>query len=519
MKIFPVILAGGSGTRLWPVSRPDFPKQFISLTKGEDSLFQLTYRRIYESSIKHKLQQPLIITNEEYRFTVSKLLSDLGVKDAPIILEPIAKNTAPAVALAAHYIRQELDTDADSDSVMLVLPSDAYISAQDHDKFIQLLDTALQHCSGQGGDGNESGKGDGDGNGNRVAATGTGNKIGTFGIKPTFPHTGYGYINVGETEENGKTRQGGDSNPAILHVRKFVEKPAHDKAQEYIATGNYYWNSGMFALNTKAYLQSLQKLAPQINQSCESAIQAHQSDNNFVRPDMERFSECPADSIDYAVMEKEADIFLVPMDIQWSDVGSWQSLADLYDKDANNNSTKGDAVLYESKNSFAFSSSKRLLTALGVEDLVIVDTPDALLVANKNKTEEVKVLVQSLKEKKYPQVEEQYRTYRPWGWYESLIMRQGFQVKRLGVSPGSALSLQSHKHRSEHWVVVRGVALVTKGEEKITLHKNESIYLPLGCKHRLENEGAEFLEIIEVQSGDYLGEDDIIRYEDIYKRT
>ena len=309
MKIFPVILAGGSGTRLWPVSRPDFPKQFISLTKGEDSLFQLTYRRIYESSIKHKLQQPLIITNEEYRFTVSKLLSDLGVKDAPIILEPIAKSTAPAVALAAHYIMQELDAGADSNSVMLVLPSDAYISAQDHDKFIQLLDQALQHCSGQDG----NGSGDGNGNGNRAAATGAGNKIGTFGIKPTFPHTGYGYINVEEAGESGArigTGQGEDKKPAILHVRKFVEKPAHDKAQEYITTGNYYWNSGMFALNTKAYLQSLQKLAPQINQSCESAIQAHQSDNNFIRPDMDRFSECPADSIDYAVMEKEADISL-----------------------------------------------------------------------------------------------------------------------------------------------------------------------------------------------------------------
>lgn len=490
MKLVPVILAGGSGARLWPVSRQDYPKQFIALTSDSESLFQLTYKRLLSNKkLASTLAPPLIITNEEYRFIAAKALDDLGVTDYDVILEPAVRNTAPAIGLAAHFMATAKHHSADS--LMLVLPADSYI--KEVDKFTDYLSQAVDYYISKT-------------SGEASAPA----PIGTFGIRPSFPHTGYGYIH---------TLAQAQPNTTVMQVDKFVEKPDYATAQDYIAQGNYYWNSGMFLMTSKTYLHRLKNYANSIAVATATAIENLTMSKSFVYPDSKSFISCPTDSVDYAVMEKDKNIFVVPMDITWSDVGSWKSLADLYDKDAAGNSYKANAVMCDTEDSFVYSSGQRLVVTLGVKGVAVVDTPDAVLVVNKHDSEQVKGLLNGLSKDSHPQATEQYRSNRPWGWYESLIKRDGFQVKRLAVYPGAKLSLQSHQHRAEHWVVVCGTAIVTRGEEELQLEPNQSVYIPLGAKHRLANPGKELLVVIEVQSGDYLGEDDIIRYQDIYSRN
>ena len=483
MKLFPVILSGGSGSRLWPVSRKDFPKQFIALTAADKSLLQLTHRRLTKhSGLNNKLEDPIIITNEEYRFMVQRDLRESNIKSSGIILEPERRNTAPAIGLAASYLAEQ----GAKNDLMLVLPADAFI--KEEEDFANYINIGVEYFQSQAASGKKF--------------------IGTFGVKPSFPHTGYGYIKT-----NNKISD------EMVNVESFVEKPDQERAKAYIRDGDYYWNCGIFLMTVSTYIDKLKEHAPDIYNAVAKSVNNAKTTDGFIYPDSASFTASPADSIDYAVMEKDKNIALVPMDITWSDVGSWDSLAKLYDHDEDGNSVKGNAVLSRSKDTFVFSSSDRLITALGVEDIAIVDTPDALLVTRRGASEEVKQLLEGLNPRDYPQAVEQYRSYRPWGWYESLIKRDGFQVKRLAVYPGAKLSLQSHKHRSEHWVVVQGQAIVTCDEKNFTLSSNQSTYIPLGAKHRLANPGDELLVVIEVQNGDYLGEDDIIRYEDIYDRS
>lgn len=475
MKIFPIILAGGTGTRLWPMSREDFPKQFLNLTDEKYSLLQLAARRA--SALPHT--QPLIvITNEKYRFVVARQLQDAGIKNANILLEPLSKNTAPATGLAAHFLNEELQEDLQK-VVMLIMPADHHIV--DDKKLAKNVTLGAKRSLNM-------------------------KTIGTFGIKPTFPHTGYGYVRTTPSQHG------------ICKVREFVEKPSLTKARQYLRAGNCYWNSGIFVCTPDFYLESLAKHAPNITQTCQRAIVKRTLDMGFVRVDTKAFSRCPQDSIDYAIMEKQQDAFLIPLRLAWSDIGSWQSLAQLHKHDRKGNISLGRVFLHDTKNSMIYAG-KRLLTTLGVNNLIIADTPDALLIADKENAEEVKQLVEKLRSDKYVEADEQYRSYRPWGWYETLILDEGFQVKRLGVYPGAALSLQSHKYRAEHWVVVKGTARVTNQDKQYILQKDQSTYVPLGNKHQLENVGDDFLEIIEVQSGSYLGEDDIIRYADEYGRS
>ena len=495
MRLIPVILAGGSGTRLWPVSRPEFPKQFSSLTQEDLSLFQLTCQRLSSSKrLATRVAEPLVITNEAYRFIIERTLAEIGVSGSKIVLEPQQRSTAPAIALMAHLIANEYS----ADDLMLVLPADAFI--EEPQRFADYVADAADFLTEASAKVSEPAQ----------------KPIGTFGVKPLFPHTGYGYIKAGKAG-NADAQAGTEK-----EVEAFVEKPDQAKAAEYIKHGGYFWNCGIFMFSASAYLARLEKLAPEILKATGAAMKNPGIDGSFIRPAEKEFAKSPNISIDYAVMEKTKNIYVLPMELNWSDVGSWKSVSDLYAKDADGNSQKANAVMRKTKDSFVYSSrsaGQRLITTLGVSGLAIVDTPDALLVANKDESEDVRGLVETLMQQKHPQAEEQYRSYRPWGWYESLIKREGFQVKRLAVYPSAKLSLQSHKHRSEHWVVVCGTALVTRDEEEISLKTNESIYIPLGAKHRLANPGKELLEVIEVQNGDYLGEDDIVRYEDIYSRS
>lgn len=524
MRLFPIIMAGGTGSRLWPVSRRDYPKQFLPLTASDLSLFQLTIKRLYATAeLASVLAPPVIVTNDEYRFIVARGLDtlDLGrnklggnkLNDYAIILEPEAKNTAPAIALAANYLvnnyKGDTYKDADDD-LMLVLPADAYI--REPEKFISYVSLATSHWHDL----------------HKAADDISTSPIGTFGVKPINPHTGYGYIQATDSMTDDKS---------VLKVNQFVEKPDFATATKYLKEGNYYWNSGIFMLNPASYIQRLHNSVPAMHKATEEAMAKAQVTDKFIAPDADAFATSPADSIDYAIMEKDDNIFVTPMDITWSDVGSWKSLADLYDKDEQGNSHKGNVVMQDTENSFVMAAGSRLVTTLGVKDIAVVDTPDALLVTSKDNNENVRDLVSNLSTAEKPQATEQYRSHRPWGWYESIIKggsnnvaadddKQGdkqvapalFQVKRLAVYPDAKLSLQSHKCRAEHWVVVQGTALVTIDDTETELQANQSIYIPLGAKHRLANPGTELLVVIEVQSGSYLGEDDITRYEDIYSR-
>lgn len=468
--ITPVILSGGSGTRLWPLSRTTFPKQFLPLN-SELAMLQETVARLDGLDVS----DPQVICNEEHRFLVAEQMRQMGLK-ASIVLEPVGRNTAPAIALSALHLKAQ----GNSDAVMLILAADHVI--ENVGAFHASINTALPQ-----------------------AETG---KLVTFGIVPTEPATGYGYI-------KGSTNANADP---VMSVSAFVEKPDLETAKAYLESGDYFWNSGMFMFCVDRYLEELQKHRPDILEACIHAMKFTSNDMDFIRVDRDAFMACPDDSIDYAVMENTDQAVVVPMDAGWSDVGSWSALWDVKEKDSANNVTEGDVILEGVSNSFVFGQD-RLVTALGVDDLVIVDTKDALLVAAKDKVQDVKKIVSQIKGAGRSEHLYHREVYRPWGKYDSIDTGSRYQVKRITVNPGAKLSLQKHHHRAEHWVVVKGTAEVRCGDETMLLAENQSTYIPLGEVHQLHNPGKVPLEIIEIQSGSYLGEDDIVRYEDDYGRS
>ena len=461
--IIPVILCGGSGTRLWPLSRNLYPKQFIDLVNG-NTLFQDTILRLPK-----EVANPLIICNEEHRFLAAEQLRQINNDSNDIILEPVGKNTAPAIALAALA--------AENDSLLLVLPADHVI--EDEEYFNKLVLEAVPLA--------ESGK------------------LVTFGVVPTEAYTGYGYIKGGRKLDFG------------LAVDQFVEKPSTLNAKRYFDSGEYYWNSGIFLFNASRYLEELNKFQPDIYKACKESMLGSKSDFNFLRIDKAKFEECPSESIDYAVMEKTLDAVVVPMDVGWSDIGSWSSLWDITDKDVNGNVILGDVIINNSTNSFIRSDDK-MVAAIGVDNLVIVVTKDVVMIAKKDSVQDVSIIAKKLKDSRRTEWETHREVYRPWGKYDLIDYGDLYKVKRITVKPGASLSLQKHQHRAEHWIVVVGNAKVTKGEEILLLSENESVYIPIGVIHALENPGEGDLELIEIQSGSYLGEDDIIRLQDRYGR-
>ncbi|KUJ82444.1 mannose-1-phosphate guanylyltransferase/mannose-6-phosphate isomerase [Microbulbifer flavimaris] len=467
--ILPVIMAGGSGSRLWPLSRQLFPKQFLPLT-GESTMLQETCARL--EGLEH--QPPLLICGDDHRFTVAEQLREAKQGHSGIVLEPAGRNTAPAVALAA--LRATVGSE--SDPLLLVLAADHVI--RDVAAFQDAVNKAIPHAE-QG-------------------------KLVTFGIVPTGPETGYGYI-----------RRNADGDTAFA-VEEFVEKPDLATAEKYVASGDFYWNSGMFLFRASRYLEELKAHRPDMLAACEKAMSGAAVDIDFVRPAAESFLACPDDSIDYAVMEKTRDAVVVPMDCGWSDVGSWSALWEVSDKDDNGNTTRGDVILQDSKGCYVQSDSK-LIATVGLEDVVVVESDDAILVAAKDRVQDIKKVVNQLKAENRSEAQVHRKVYRPWGFYDSVDAGDRFQVKRIVVKPGAKLSLQMHHHRAEHWIVVSGTAMVTNGDKEMLVTENQSTYIPLGVTHRLENPGSIPLELIEVQSGSYLGEDDIVRFEDQYQRA
>ena len=471
MNITPVILAGGSGSRLWPLSRTLRPKQFLKLL-NDLSMLQSTLLRLKNIS---NVSKPIIVCNEDHRFLVSEQLLEIGILDAQIILEPSARDTAPAIAVASLYTQDKID----SDSLILVL-------AADHDiKNTQAFELAVEQAS-------------------KAAISGS---LLTFGIVPESAHTGYGYIKTTNKDSD-----------IILDVSQFVEKPDEETAQKYLDSGEYYWNSGMFMFQASVIISELKKHQPELLQACQKALFNSDVDLDFVRLQPNAFSAAPSISIDYAIMEKSSQVKLVPLSAGWSDVGCWKSLWEISDKDCNNNVCVGDVIAQDTSNSY-IRSSQKLVTTLGVDNLVIIETQDALLIADKSKVQKVKNIVSTLKDKDRYEIKHHRHVYRPWGYYDSIDSGSRFQVKRIVVKPGAKLSVQMHHHRAEHWIIVKGIANVTCGENIKLLRENESIYIPLGEVHALENPGKINLELIEVQSGSYLGEDDIVRFEDRYGRS
>jgi mannose-1-phosphate guanylyltransferase / mannose-6-phosphate isomerase len=469
--IYPVILCGGTGSRLWPLSRALLPKQFLSLV-SDRTMLQETVQRLAGA----KAAAPLVVSNAEHRFLVGEQLRDIGVKPHTHVLEPVGRNTAPAVAAAAVCVAA-----ADPEGTLLVLPADHLI------KDVSRFHAAIREASA-------------------VADQG---KLVTFGIRPTGPVTGYGYIKRG-------ARLGGTGNSYA--VAEFIEKPRLERARELVAAGGYDWNSGMFVFRARRFLDELERLRPEILSSTRNALDKGTRDLDFRRLDEGAFSTCPSDSIDYAVMEKTRDAAVVAADFDWSDIGSWEALWATQVKDGAGNVQRGDVHLDRATGCYVRAES-RLVAAVGVRNLVIVETDDAVLVTDKEFAHSVKDTVEHLKAGKREEHVSHSRVYRPWGYYESIDSGTGFQVKRIMVKPGARLSLQMHHKRAEHWVVVSGAAAVTRGEEAFTLRENQSTYIPLGVKHRLENPGEQPLYLIEVQSGTYLGEDDIVRFADDYKRA
>jgi mannose-1-phosphate guanylyltransferase/mannose-6-phosphate isomerase len=481
MLIQPLVLCGGSGSRLWPLSREKYPKQLLQLT-GSDSLFQATLQRV-QSIADLATATPLVVCNEEYRFVIAEQLRCMGQRGT-LVLEPSGRNTAPALTLGAlEALRGGVDP------VLLVMPADHVI----------VDSAALQDVVRSG------------------AALAQQGAVVAFGITPTAPETGYGYIQCGAATGQGAARA----------IQSFVEKPELELAQRYLQTGNYLWNGGIFMLRASVWLAAMRICRPDILAACESAWSAGKSDGEFVRVDAALFAQCASDSIDYAVMERitrqpKASEFppalVLPLSAGWSDVGAWDALWDVLPKDEHGNVTQGDVLLEDSHDTLAFSQG-RLVACVGVDNLIVVETSDAILVAHKDRTQDVKKIVTRLQHDGRTQALNHRKVYRPWGWYDSVDMGPRFQVKRIVVTPGASLSLQMHHHRAEHWIVVSGTAQVTKGDETLLLSENQSTYIPLGTVHRLENPGRVDLEMIEVQSGSYLGEDDIVRFDDVYGRV
>ncbi|MDT8398916.1 MAG: mannose-1-phosphate guanylyltransferase/mannose-6-phosphate isomerase [Pseudomonadales bacterium] len=467
--IIPVILAGGAGSRLWPVSRESFPKQFITFQAGSGSLFQETLCRLRGLA---GIGAPIVICNQDHRFLVAEQLRAIGISDARILLEPVGRNTAPALALAALEAQKD-----GTDPVLLVLAADHLI--QDVGAFQQVLGLGRQQA--------EAGH------------------LVTFGIVPTAPETGYGYIRRGQAQGAG------------FRIERFVEKPDGKTAGAYLASGEYYWNSGMFMFNASNYLQELAASQPTMLSVCRDASDGSTRDLDFIRIPAAIFEHCPADSIDYAVMEKTRKGLVLPLDAGWSDLGAWSALWEQGPHDDQGNVVSGDTLLQDVRNSYIHADF-RLVSVLGLDDAVVIETRDAVLVSSRHRVQDVKTLVSRLKNAQRSEADSHRLVYRPWGSYEGLASAEGFQVKRIVVKPGASLSLQLHHHRAEHWIVVQGTARVTCGEDVFMLGENESTFIPVETRHRLENPGIEPIILIEVQCGTYLGEDDIVRFEDIYGR-
>jgi mannose-1-phosphate guanylyltransferase / mannose-6-phosphate isomerase len=490
-RVQPVVLSGGSGTRLWPLSREKYPKQLLPLI-GDDSLLQATVRRT--EGIGAELAPPMVVCNEEYRFVIAEQLRLMG-KPGTIVLEPMGRNTAPALTLAALAAM----ADTPHDPVLLVMPADHVI-----------VDTRAFEAAVRDG-----------------AALAAKGMVVTFGITPDAPETGYGYIQGG-----GALVEDGSTHATARLIARFVEKPDLKTAQAYLDEGSYLWNSGIFMMKASVWLAAIGQCRPDVLAACTAAWTEVSRDGDFARVGKQAFSECPSDSIDYAVMERITSArrdkaqagdtglplgIVIPLQAGWSDVGAWDALWKVLDKDPQGNVAQGDVMMHDSHDTLALSDG-RLIACVGVRDLIVVETADAILVAHKDRTQDVKKIVDTLKSRGRTEGQTHRKVFRPWGWYDSVDAGARFQVKRIVVKPGGTLSLQMHHHRAEHWIVVSGTAKVTRGEESFLVSENESTYIPLGTTHRLENPGRVQLEMIEVQSGTYLGEDDIVRLEDVYGR-
>ena len=464
----PVVLAGGTGSRLWPKSRAALPKQFLSLTSNS-TMLQDTITRLKGTNA----EPPVFICNDAHRFLVAEQLHKKNIEHDGILLEPVGRNTAPAIALAALHA-----TKNENDPVLLVLAADHLI--KDQSAFRSAI-TKAEALANEG-------------------------KLVTFGIVPDQPHTGYGYIKAGNVLNVG------------FEVADFVEKPELETAKQYVESGDFFWNSGMFMFKASRYIEELGKYHPEMLEICRRAIETEAPDLDFIRVDSEIFSACPDDSIDYAVMEKTDSAAMVPLDAGWSDVGSWTSLWETADKDDNGNVCVGDTILENTNNSYV-NAEQRLVSVIGLEDVIVVETKDAVMVAHKDDAQSIKTVVNRLKAEKRPEFEFHREVFRPWGSYDSIDSGARFQVKRITVKPGEKLSVQMHHHRAEHWIVVSGSANVTIDDNTQLVTENESVYIPIGAVHALENPGKIPLELIEVQSGAYLGEDDIVRFSDRYGRV
>jgi mannose-1-phosphate guanylyltransferase len=466
--ITPVILSGGSGTRLWPLSRKQHPKQFINLI-GETSPFQETILRL-----PNEASNPLIICNEAHRFLAAEQLRNINIEPEAILLEPVGKNTGPAIALAALKLFKK-----NQDPILLVLPADHTI--ENINAFHETIKVAKP-----------------------LAAK---NNLIAFGVIPNKAETGYGYIKINNHSKN-----------KYFEIQSFIEKPNLINAKKFLSDGNHLWNSGIYMFKASTYLKELEKYEPKILSICKKSLMAEHRDIDFLRINKNEFLKCPEISIDYAIMERTKNALVVKLDANWCDIGSWESLMNTRKKDTNGNVAEGDVILDDVKNTYALSSN-RLITASGVSDLIIIDTQDALIVSNRKHGNNIKNIVSKLKKNARSEIEYHRKVYRPWGYYDSIDNGIGFQVKRILVNPGAKLSLQKHLLRAEHWVVVKGVATITCGKKTINLQSNQSTYIPKGELHRLENLQETPLEIIEIQTGEYLGEDDIIRFEDVYNRN
>ena len=472
MEVLPVILAGGSGSRLWPLSRDLYPKQFLNLIPGQQTLLQQTISRL--DGLKFK--PPLIVCSEEHRFVAAEQLRKMGGEDCPILLEPFGRNTAPAAALASFFATSALTSE--QDVVLVVLSADHFMA--DVSAFHRTLQSAVS-----------------------LALLG---KLVTCGVVPLSPETGYGYIEHGEPFRDG------------FVVRRFVEKPDLIRAQQFLESGCFLWNSGIFVFKAKSYLNSLQGFSPLIFEACEASVQRMTTDLTFTRVDQFEFECCPSEAIDTAVMEKSKELVVVTLDAGWSDVGSWSALWQLGEKDVARNVLQGD-VLADDCRGLYVNAQSRLVAAIGLDDLVVVETKDAVLIAHQSRAQDIKKIPLQLKNSGRPEYKNHHVVYRPWGMYECLDSGISFQVKRITVNPGAKLSLQMHHYRAEHWVVVSGIAEITNGDNTFVLNENESTFIAVGQRHALKNPGSVPLEIIEVQSGSYLGEDDIVRFEDLYGRS